>query len=397
MFMKSLKLDNFMSFGESEAPVDMRALNVIIGPNGSGKSNFIDAIDFMRLAAVPSKTPSLPATDRRGGGAHNWIWKGASASSCASIEAVFDGSIFGSANEEDLKYLLSFSADGPRLKIESERIEGISKNRKGSSRIHFRTETVRDFECLEGGGEGNVKKHAPDERDSVLGRCRMSGQCQEVIDLGDSLAKVCLFRDWVFGPDSVMRQSRGTDRLRGHPGLADGDMGQRLDRVRSDSSLKRQYVSSLGELYDGIVDFDVRDAKGSMMVTVREQGGVDIPAVNLSDGALRYMYLLAILLDPDPAPLTCIEGPEFGLHPDVMPIVSDILLDASERTQLVVTTHSEMLVDCMTDHPEAVLVASRDRGGTRLERLRAERIEHWLKTERLGGLWMSGQIEGTRW
>lgn len=103
MFMKSLKLDNFMSFGESEAPVDMRALNVIIGPNGSGKSNFIEAIDFMRLEAVPSKTPSLPAAARRARGAHNWIWKGASASSCALIEAVFDGSISDSANEEDLK------------------------------------------------------------------------------------------------------------------------------------------------------------------------------------------------------------------------------------------------------------------------------------------------------
>ena len=59
-------------------------------------------------------------------------------------------------------------------------------------------------------------------------------------------------------------------------------------------------MSSLWELYGGIVDFDVRDAKGSMMVTVREQGGVDILAVNLSDGALRYMHLLAALLDPDP-------------------------------------------------------------------------------------------------
>ena len=95
--------------------------------------------------------------------------------------------------------------------------------------------------------------------------------------------------------------------------------------------------------------------------------------------------------------MTCIEGTEFGLHPDVMPIISDILLDASERTQLVVTTHSEMLVDRITDHPEAVLVASRDRGGTRLERLKVERIEHWLKTERLGGLWTSGQTGGTRW
>lgn len=74
---------------------------------------------------------------------------------------------------------------------------------------------MRDFERPEGGGEGNVKKHERDERESVLARRRMSRQCQEVIDLGDSLAKICLFRDWVFGPDSVMRQSRGADRLGG--------------------------------------------------------------------------------------------------------------------------------------------------------------------------------------
>lgn len=48
---------------------------------------------------------------------------------------------------------------------------------------------------------------------------------------------------------------------------------------------------------------------------------------------------------------------------------------ASERTQLIVTTHSDVLVDALTDMPEAVLVAGRSETGTTLERLNQEKLK----------------------
>jgi len=78
--------------------------------------------------------------------------------------------------------------------------------------------------------------------------------------------------------------------------------------------------------------------------------------MRLSDGTLRYLCLLTILCHPAPPPLICIEEPELGLHPDILPEVAKMLVDAASRTQLIVTTHSDILVDCLSDHPEAIVV-----------------------------------------
>jgi predicted ATPase len=75
----------------------------------------------------------------------------------------------------------------------------------------------------------------------------------------------------------------------------------------------------------------------------------------LSDGSLRYLCLLAILCDPEPPPLIGLEEPELGLHPDLLPKVADLLVAAAQRTQLIVTTHSDILVDALTERPDALV------------------------------------------
>ena len=111
----------------------------------------------------------------------------------------------------------------------------------------------------------------------------------------------------------------------------------------------------------------------------------------------RYLCLLAILCDPDPPPLICIEEPELGLHPDVLPKLADHMLEASKRTQLIVTTHSDVLVDAMSEHPEAVVVCEKHHGSTKMTRLSADALKVWLEKYRLGELWIRGELGGTRW
>ena len=127
------------------------------------------------------------------------------------------------------------------------------------------------------------------------------------------------------------------------------------------------------------------------------EGDFSIPATRLSDGTLRYLCLLAILCDPEPPPLICIEEPELGLHPDILPKLADRLVAASERTQLIVTTHSDILVDAMTERPEAVVVCEKHEGRTEMKRLRKEDLAAWLGKYRLGQLWIDGQLGGKRW
>ncbi|MGH9800244.1 MAG: AAA family ATPase, partial [Blastocatellia bacterium] len=86
-----------------------------------------------------------------------------------------------------------------------------------------------------------------------------------------------------------------------------------------------------------------------------------------------------------------------GLHPDVIHKIAELLIEASQRTQLIVTTHSEFLVSALSEIPEAVIVCERDQDGTQLSRLDPERLKKWLERYSLGELWMTGELGGTRW
>ena len=65
--------------------------------------------------------------------------------------------------------------------------------------------------------------------------------------------------------------------------------------------------------------------------------------------------------------------------------------------QLIVTTHSDVLVSALSEVPEAVMVCERDFSGSHLRRLEPERLEEWLENYSLGELWRMGEIGATRW
>ena len=155
-------------------------------------------------------------------------------------------------------------------------------------------------------------------------------------------------------------------------------------------------LEELSALYPGIGDFNVQFPAGWVQLFLEERK-FSIPATRLSDGTLRYLCLLAILCHPDPPPLVCIEEPELGLHPDVLPTLAKLLVKASQRCQLIVTTHSDVLVDELTDTPESVIVCEKHNGSTVMKRLDPEALEVWLEKYTLGQLWTSGEIGGTRW
>jgi predicted ATPase len=85
------------------------------------------------------------------------------------------------------------------------------------------------------------------------------------------------------------------------------------------------------------------------------------------------------------------------LHPDILPTVADLLIQASNRMQLVVTTQSDILVDALSDTPEAILICEKESGSTRMKRLQKEQLTEWLEKYALGELWRMGEIGGKRW
>ena len=81
----------------------------------------------------------------------------------------------------------------------------------------------------------------------------------------------------------------------------------------------------------------------------------------------------------------------------MLPTLADLLVDASTRTQLIVTTHSDSLIDAFTETPEVVCVCEKVEGSTVIRRLDKERLKIWLEDYSLGKLWASGEIGGNRW
>ena len=292
--------------------------------------------------------------------------------------------------------MLSFQEVAQRFEIVDERIENDEPD-SGHDKPYF-------YYHLENGrGVLNVKKpprrlqhEEIDSTASILAQLRDPYQYPELTYLGNTFAKIHLYREWSFGRYTTPRLPQKADLPNEHLELDASNLGLVLNRLRREPDTKEQLLQALRELYDGIDDFDVQIEGGTVQVFLQE-GRYTVPATRLSDGTLRYLCLLAILCHPDPGPLVCIEEPELGLHPDILPTLAELLKDAAKRTQLIVTTHSDILVDELTDDPEAVLVASRDEKGTQLERLQADKLKPWLKEYRLGKLWTRGEIGGTRW
>lgn len=80
-----------------------------------------------------------------------------------------------------------------------------------------------------------------------------------------------------------------------------------------------------------------------------------------SDGTLKLLAYLVLLYDPDPAPLIGIEEPENFLHPKLLYELSEECNLSSDKTQLLVTTHSPFFIEAL--NPKQVRMLYRDDHG----------------------------------
>ena len=115
---------------------------------------------------------------------------------------------------------------------------------------------------------------------------------------------------------------------------------------------------------------------------------------DLSDGTLKFLYLIAILAAPNPPALIAIDEPENGLHPSMLPIIAEYARDAANRTQVIITTHSAELLDAFSEYKPCITVAKWIDGQTKLENLSGEKLQYWLRDYTLGKLYRSGELEG---
>jgi predicted ATPase len=400
-FLQQVKLRNFLSFGPEPTALQCHALNVFIGPNASGKSNFLEALGM--LARCPS---DIQDTIRTGGGVQEWLWKGSATPPLASVEVEVESR----RADMPLFYRLEFTQVGQRMEITDEVLEN-AKSFPGKDMPYFFYRFQRGHPVLnvhestkkEGfQSEGHLRKLQAEDIDlkqSILSQRKDPQAYPEITHLGRDFARIRLYREWNFGRNTTPRLPQPADLPEDFLLEDASNLGLVLNDLQHQASSKNAILGYLKKFYEQVESYSVKVYGGTVQVYVHEKGTGSpiIPATRLSDGTLRYLCLLAVLCHPTPPPVVCIEEPEIGLHPDMIATVAELLRGASRRTQLFITTHSDALVDALTDSPDAVIVCERGDNGTQLKRLEPDKLKDWLKRYSLGELWMKGEIGGARW
>lgn len=392
--IRSIRLENLLSYGPGVEPFELEPLNVLIGPNASGKSNLIEILSL--LAAAPK---DLQAPIREGGGIGDWLWKGSRKPPTATLDVTLSYS----AGSMPLRYRLSFTEAGGRFTLLDEAIEneepvhGHPKPyfyyafQDGHPALNVKSETDES----EGRSERRLRREDVSPEQSILSQRRDPDIYPELTYVARRFEEMRFYREWNLGRYTAPRRPQKAD-LPVDSLLEDaGNLGLVLNDLQNRPDVRRLILDRLRAFYERVTDVATKIQGGTVQIFFHEQGlHHPVPATRLSDGTLRYLCLLVILCHPEPPPVVCLEEPELGLHPDVIPLVAQMLVEASTRTQLFVTTQSDALIDALSDHPEAVVVCDWGDQGTELRRLEPEQMKEWLERYRLGELWQMGEIGG---
>lgn len=386
----SIRLQYLLSFRDTT--LELRNLNVVIGPNGSGKSNLLTALEILRGTRGDFRTAV-----RTAGGIELKYRGEESIQACAiNIVGAFDGSA-------SLRYGLKFEPGSSSILRESVEC--------GSGEPHdsylmirdqgraYATSTFPDEDTFS--SEEDLRESRPEpvkDEVSALQDSKYFRRHSRVEVLGDGIESIRIDRPAPVGPSTPARLPQSV--------LEDET------QVSEDSANLALVLNNLfsSGLHDTIDNYLSRFLPSYKRLTFRIEGGAvrmflaehglkePIPASRFSDGTIAFLRLIAVLQEPAIPMILAIEEPEAGLHPDAVRLVAEMIRDASEKKQILITTHSPELVDALSDDPEAVIVCEKDpEDGTQFRRLSAKDLDEWLERYTLGELWKKGEIGGTRW
>jgi predicted ATPase len=390
MPINRLTLKKILSFVNTT--VELEQLNVLIGPNAVGKSNLIEAISLLQAAPTGIEGQIL-----RGGGVRQWLWLGDGAPA-EPAEVECEITLPRRPQMGPLSYRLDFWGGPGGFEILHERLMDGPSDSGAQSYFMRASKALRFGERALELAEAQPAGIAIPPKESVLARFKNPDDRTPITEVGQYFEQIRIFREFRTGFNSPGRHGISTAVSKDY--LSDGADNlalvlHQLDYLGAHDRIK-EYLKRFCDRFE---DVKVDVGEGLARTFLRETGLQEmVSGIRMSDGTLKFLCLLAVLFHPKPAPLVCIEEPELGLHPDALRLVAEVLVEASQHTQLIVTTHSEALVDALTDRPESVLICERDfDNGTQFKRYSRDELDEWLEHYTLGELWRKGEIGGGRW
>ncbi|WP_341736231.1 AAA family ATPase [Microcoleus sp. CAWBG640] len=376
-----LKIDGFRRLFSAE--VEMRPLTVMIGANGVGKSSFLEIFSLLAASAkgqLQSKISEL-------GGLNQMVTLDRSDSVLISLLMPIE-------NQEPLNYSLKIATKGQFYEIG---LETLIQQRN--------PDAVQPFKYIESRGL-DVRYFSPEDEKLLrpnwqhnpyeTSLAQVPKMYREPETLRQNLASCSFYKAWELNlsPQSPIRlpQSMRPATL---PGSKGEDLVSCLYYLRETDPNRFEIIEDT--LAAAFPDFERLSfppvAAGTLAMTWKDRNfSHPFYMHQLSEGTLRFLWLITLLQSRDLTAVTLIDEPEVSLHPELLQLLADAMREASQRTQLIVTTHSDRLIGFL--EPKEVLVCNAEDGLTTLAWADSIDLEHWLKDYSLDQLWAMNIIGG---
>lgn len=391
MKIKQLDIEGFRSLKKvSWLPGD---LNVIIGPNGTGKSNLLRFLELIAISAQGRLGKHIQSL----GGMDPIVWDGKAETISFCLETTPVGDELA---PEHYELKLGRLGHGSAYRVECELLSNAHKVRTMGKKKPFkfleRFPSTAVFFDEDERTFATPPEFVSDEESLLSLAAGPFINNHYIPPFQRALASIAVYHDLHTNKDAAIRQP-AIARLEKR---VDPD-GQNLISVlhtlyTGDRDFKRDINAAMqaafGDDFDELVFPPAADQKIQLRIRWkslrREQSAAD-----LSDGTLRFLFLLTVLASPSPAPIIAIDEPETGLHPSMLPIVAEYAADAATRSQVIMTTHSPQFLDAFREVSPTTTVARWENGETTLQTLSDDKLQYWLKEYSLGTLFRSGELE----
>ncbi|MGH7814945.1 MAG: AAA family ATPase [Candidatus Binataceae bacterium] len=347
MKLKQLQAHRFKSLRELTLP--LRDLNLLIGANAAGKSNVLDALKF--LSEAVENRDFTPAIFSRGN-IVQLAWKGEAANGI-QLETLFED------GAQEFKWSVQALRQGRDFLIE----ESLHRMSTGAlPQMLLTANSGRGFWYTEDGQKFPLKMDPT--------KCALAAAAPNEAFPGAAVARFVL--GWMFCDPSPSYLRMPT------PAQNEGVMfdswgrnlaGRLLELQNNAPQVFARISRAVRDILGVPESIEAKSTQeGEIFLLQREAGlAFRIHQKGASTGTLRMLALMTALLGNTEANLIGIEEPENYIHPGALQAFAQYLREAAEQVQILVTTHSPLLLNYL-DSPEAVCVVRRTPDGTKVER-----------------------------
>ncbi|MDZ8029009.1 MAG: AAA family ATPase [Nostoc sp. DedQUE11] len=378
---KSIKIEGYRRLYEVQVDMHERPLTVMIGANGVGKTSLLEI--FSLLAA--SANAQLGTKISELGGLSDIMTRDRANNIAISLSMNVPG-------HAPLDYRLEVAPKGLAYEITLETLTQ-QNNRYVSEpfkHIDSRGLDVRYFNTEDQKLLRPNWEHNPLETSLA----QVPKMYQEPENLRKKLASCTFYAALNVASKSPVRlpQSMRPVTL---PGSNGEDLVSCLYYLRETDSQRFEIIEDT--LAAAFPDFERLSfppvAAGTLAMTWKDKSFFKpLYMHQLSEGTLRFLWLVTLLQSPDLTAVTLIDEPEVSLHPELLRLLADLMREASQRTQLIVATHSDRLIRFL--EPKEVLVCNSEDGLTTMSWGDSFDLDRWLEEYSLDQVWAMNLMGG---